>query len=489
MKNCQLLLLLFVMTLTSCSVGNKQIRKDRAELLEKELWRNQLPPEGNDAIKPTFPKVLKSSLKNGLQIFVVEDNRLPIAEVSIVLNHGSASDPVGKSGLNYLSAMMLKEGAGSMNSLELAEAFANLGTEVSVSINQDAVDISSGILSSKVGDTMALLAAMVKEPRMEQTDFDRIKFQHQNLLSSYQGVASYVAQIKFLMAAYGEKHPYANPSSGTLKSISNLTLADIKKAHHDNFGASTAALIVVGDVKLKDIEALAKKYFATWKKTVSKPIKIADPSPGKEMRTILVERNDTPQTYVLVGQPVADRKDPDLAALQVLQSILAGSPASRLDNNLREAKGWTYGVSSSANALRGKGPAIVGSSIQMPFGADALNEMLQEFSKLSTTPVTDVELATAKNNLLLSFAARYSTLGKISDSIANNFAYSLPNNSDEKFYDDLEKVSKESIMKVSARIFKKDQLVAVAVGDLEALEPSMGKLSIGKVSVERETAK
>lgn len=486
MKKITLLLLLTV-ALTGCT-GSKQIRKVREDILQKEQWRNELPAETNEAVRPIFPEVKRAKLKNGLQIMVVEDSRLPIAQVSLVLKHGSANDPLGKSGLNFLTAAMLKEGTNKMTSLELAEAFANLGTEVSVSAVQDVVEISSGVLSSKVPDTMSLIAAMVQNPRMEQADFDRIKFQHINLLSSYQGIASYVAQTKFLQAAYGEKHPYAYPSSGTLKNVSDLTLADIKKAHQDNFGADTAALIVVGDVKLKDVEEQANKYFAHWKKTPSSPLKIVNPAPNKGMRTILVERNDSPQTYVLVGQPVADRYDPDLAALQVLQNILAGSPASRLDANLREAKGWTYGVATSASPLKGKGPALVGSSIQVPYGADALSEMLKEFDKLSTTLVTDVELATAKNNLLRSFAANYSTLAKISDALADKFIYGLSSDSDEKFYDNLAKVSKEDIKKVSARIFNKDQLTAVAVGDLEALEPSMAKASVGKITIEREAS-
>lgn len=485
MKKFQVLLLLFTFSLTSC-VGKNQLKKTRTELLEKEKFRYQLPPDNDAALRPVFPKVKKGTLKNGLQILAVEDNRLPIAQVSLVLKHGSGNDPVGKSGLNYLTAFMLKEGAGKLNALELAEAFANLGTEVSVGANQDMTEISAGVLSSKVGETMALIASMAKEPRFMQADFDRIKSQHQNLLSSYQGIASYVAQTKFLQAAYGEKHPYANPSSGTLQSLSTISLADIKKAHQDNFSASSAALIVVGDVKLGEVESLAKKYFGSFKKTSAKNISIPDPAANAEMRTILVERNDAPQTYIMVGRPLANRYDPDLASFQVLQNILSGSPASRLDANLREAKGWTYGVSASASALRGKGAAVVGSSIQTPFGADALNEMLMEFEKLSTTPVSDDELATAKNNLLQSFAARYSTLAKVANSVADNFAYSLPFNSDEKLYDDLANVSKESIMKVSARAFKKDGLVAVAVGDLEALEPSIAKVSVGKVSVERE---
>lgn len=466
---------------------NKQIAQQRDALDKQEQWRYDLPKTESEPLRPVFPKAVKGKLKNGLEFYVVEDHRLPIAEVSLVMKGGSASDPVGSAGLNHVTNLMLKEGTKKMTGLELAEAFANLGTEARFGVTKDFSSIAVSVMSTKVDDVIPLFADMVKEPRLNADDFARVKLQHQSMVASQQGILAYVAQTNFLAAAYGEKHPYGSPSAGTLASVSKLEVADIKKAHSTNFGANNAALIVIGDVTLAQVKALAKKHFASWKK--ARP---ATPSltiaPSKQMQTRLVARSNSPQTFLVIGQPAASATDNDLATIEVFQSIIAGYPHSRLDANLREKKGWTYGVGSSVSPLRGKGPMMVSTSIQVPYGADAINEILQEFDRLKSEPVTDAELASAKNGLLHSFAGRYSTLSKILLTVINQFVYTLPANAEEVHYDKVAKVTKEDIIKVAKRTLAKNQLVAVAVGDLETMEAPLSKMNVGKITIERESS-
>ncbi|OPZ22561.1 MAG: Peptidase M16 inactive domain protein [bacterium ADurb.BinA186] len=327
---------------------------------------------------------------------------------------------------------------------------------------------------------------MVQEPRMESADFDRVKSQLEGVMTSDQGMPSYVAQVSFLMAAYGPKHPYAYPSKGTLKSLNQLDLPRVKQAHHQNFGPNNAALIIVGDAKMADVKKLAKTIFGSWKKINYVPQKMPAPVVKKHMETHLVSRPHTPQTYLLVGQPVATAQDKDLASLEVFQGILAGLPSSRLDGNLREKKGWTYGVGSTVNPLRGLGPMMISSSIQVPFGADALGEILKEFEVLKKEPIADEELKAAKEGLLHSFASRYSTVEKIAGNVANRFVYDLSSDYDEKYYNRIHTVSKEDMMAIAQRVFNKEKMVAVAVGELEVMQVPLGTMDVGKVSVEME---
>ncbi len=492
MKNMRIILWLSLISLifSGCRTIDKKgamLATMRDELDKKEQWRHTLPEENQVALKPAFPAVKTSKLKNGLTIMVVEDRRLPIASISLVTKNGSAKDPFGMSGLMHLTGLMLKEGTQTRTSLELAEDFANLGTEVSVTVGKDMANISAAVLSDKVDHVINYLGAMVKTPRMAIEDFERVKLQHQSLLASQQGVLSYVAQTSFLLAAYGEKHPYAYPSAGTVAAISKLNIEDIKKSHQANFGPNVAALIAVGDVSLEQIEALAKQHLGTWNRKATSLATVKDPPTTKRMQTRLVVRAHSPQTYLLLGQPVIAQKDKDLAALQVLQNIIAGAPTSRLDAKLREEKGWTYGVSSGVSPLLGKGPIMIATSVQVPFGADALNEILRAFDQLQKEPVTGSELATAKNGLLHSFAGRFSTVGKVTASLAERFIYGLPANYDEVIFDKIAQVSAEDIMAVSKRVLKKDTIVAVAVGDLEAIEEPIAKSDVGNVTIERET--
>jgi zinc protease len=473
---------------SGCTSTRSKVAKNRDAQDQKEPWRYDLPVADKALVRPVFPQVKRSQLKNGLQILVVEDHRLPIAQVSLVLKAGSAKDPHNFAGLTHLSAQMLKEGTISKSSLELAEEFANLGTEVSVSVGKDATQIAAEVLSNKVDETFALLASMAKNPRLSGEDFARVKLQHQSLIASQQANPSYVAQTSFLMAAYGEKHPYAHPSAGTLKTVNKIKLKDIKKAVHDNFGANVSALVAVGDVTLMQMEKLAKQYLGSWHKVSGVAEQVSDPQQAKQMQTRLVARPDSPQTYLLVGQVAASRKDKNLASIEVFQNIIAGLPTSRLGANLREAKGWTYGVGTQMSPLLGKGPLMITTSVQTPYGADALSEIFNEFDKLKKEPVSDEELTTAKNGLLHSFSSRYSTVSQVASSLTDQFIYGLPEHSDEVLYDQIAQVSKADIMVAANRLLKKDQTVAVAVGDLESLQMPIATMDMGKVLIEKDSA-
>lgn len=457
----------------------------REELIAKEEWRYKLPEAEFAPVKPHFPQVKEQKLKNGLTVMVVEDHRLPIAEVGLAWKNGSALDPIGKAGLQHLSALMLKEGTAKMTSLELAEAFANLGTEVSVGAGKDLSFISAGVLADKVDDAMALMAAMAQKPRFAPADFARVRLQQQHSVSADMSSPAYVAQVKFLMAAYGDKHPYAYPSAGTEKTVENIKLADVKNAHRTNFGPNNAALIVIGDVTMEHVLAWANNYFGSWKhiKNPLRPLPV--PKKSNQMRTILVSRPTLPQTFLLIGQPVAAQLDPDLATYEVFQHIIAGMPTSRLGMNLRESKGWTYGVGSSLVPLRTEGPLFVSTSIQVPYGADALSEILNEFENLKKNPVSQAELNSAKNGLLHSFASRFNTLKQIATDVWQNFVYDRPRNSDEILYDQISAVSPEKILAVANKALKKEHMVAVAVGELEVMEIPLATMDVGQVIVEK----
>ncbi len=212
MKRYQLfisILSIGLLSLSGCrSIGTKnRVDLERAELEKKETWRAQLPIADITPVRPVFPKVEKKVLKNGLTVLVIEDHRLPIAQIGVVLKAGSAQDPFGDAGLSHLTALMLKEGTKTKTSLELAEDFANLGTELSVSVAKDMTQFSSAVLSTKVSDVISLIASMIKEPRMAADDFARVKLLQKSALAAELGVSTYLAQTNFLIAAYGEKHP------------------------------------------------------------------------------------------------------------------------------------------------------------------------------------------------------------------------------------------------------------------------------------------
>jgi zinc protease len=483
MKNIIVIALSFIAL--SCSTLKQATKPDYDQILAQESWRHELPSIQNTPVEPHFPKVLQARLKNGLRILVVEDPRLPIVEISLVFKNGSALDPIGKAGLMNLTALMLKEGTKKLTSLQLAEAFANLGTEVRVGATKDMASISSGVLSNKFNEALSLISAMAQNPRLDREEFSRIKLQQEHSINSEMAMPAYVAQVRFLMSAYGKNHPYAYPSAGTQSTLKNININDIKKAQSTNFGPNNAALIVVGDVKLNQITKAAEHYFGHWKE-IKDPVRpVATPTKHKNMQTILISRS-MPQTFLLVGQPAARQSDKDLATFEVFQNILAGMPTSRLGMNLRERKGWTYGVHSSLVPLRGLGPLMITTSIQVPYGADALKEILAELQNMKKHPVSQEELQSAKNGLLNSFASRYSTHKKIASSISEDFIYDLSFDSDKKYYQHIARVTPQKIMALAQKAFPLNHMIAVAVGELEVMEIPLAKMKVGQVIIDRD---
>jgi zinc protease len=480
------LLALTTLVLNGCKTVSQA---PTAPAADAEAWRAELPFKETQPTPPAFPQILTDKLSNGLQIYVVQDARLPIAQVQLTFKNGSAADPAKKAGLLYVTALMLNEGAGPHSSLGLSEEFANLGTSVSVGAGKDSAYIAAAALSDKVPKLVELIALMAKAPLFNQEDYNRVVAQHLNTLISKQALPAYVAQENFLKAAYGENHPYGHATMGTMASVNAMTLADIKSIHKTHFGPNNAGLIVVGDVTLDDVKSLAQAHLGSWK-NVAKVVPVAKTlKPSTSMQTVLAARSSSPQSYILVGRPLVVQGDPMLPSYEVLGQILgSSSPSSRLGINLRERKGWTYGVQNFAMPLHGPGPMMIGTSIQVPFGSDAIGEILKEFEKIKTEIVTEKELNAVKNNLLRSFNDHYSTIGKVASEVETNFLYNLPTDYAQNYYARLEKVSADDILKAANKVFEMKNLVAVAVGDPETMEAGLSKMNVGKVTVVKEEA-
>lgn len=476
--------LLFIGVIGALSCTSVTKRPDRSLQLEKEKFRYTLPIANEKPSTPQFPIIKKGSLKNGLTVMVVEQSDLPIVDISVVFKNGSAFDPYQKAGLINMSVQMLKEGTKDKSSLELTESFANLGTEVSASSAKDFSFLSAAVLSNKTKEVMSLLANMVMHPRFDEKDFLRIRQQKQSSLTSSLADPSYRSQIHFLKAAYGANHPYAHPSAGMPETIKNISLSDVKEIYKKDFGPNNASLIVIGDVSFKAVMADAEKLFGNWSPIKKPEIAILAPT-EKKLELRVIEVPHMPQSYVLVGRPVAKKGDPDLPAYEVFLSIIASDPTSRLNAILREEKGWTYGVRGTFNPLKGPGPVWISTSIQIPYGKDALDIILSELENLKHKPVSDDELKSAKEGILNSFASRYNTISKVSQYLADIFVYDLPFNYDEIFYNKLASLTKNDIMKAAERALKQDGMVAVALGDLEAIEPALKDFKAGTVIIER----
>jgi zinc protease len=323
-----------------------------------------------------FPAASRFRLENGLQIRSFCRDRLPLVSVVLLLPAGSAADPPHRPGLAAVTADMLDEGTSTLSALDLHEALARLGTDLDIEVGADAVVVALTILPRFFGDALRLLADVISRPRMAEEDFERVRALRLNRLHQFQDMPVALAEEVFARALYGD-HPYGHLSIGNTASLRDLGLDAVTTFHRTAYQPSHATLIVVGHVGDDEIGRVAREAFEEWHGTreVEEGVhtRPAGVQPGSvaavQSRILIVDRPGAPQTELRIGHVAAARATPDFHALVLLNSVLGGQFVSRINLNLRERKGYTYGARTAFDFRRQPGPFCLATRVH--YGAKA----------------------------------------------------------------------------------------------------------------------
>lgn len=467
--------------LGACATQNENVRDDVRKLRvpPDEPFRAQRPAPGADA--PTaLPVYQKTKLKNGISIFLAEDHDLPIVDMQVFIRAGSIADPKGKYGVSSLAFDMLDEGAGSFDALTLSEEFARLGTQVSTGAGREIGWLGTGLLKRNADEGLKLLATMVRKPSFKRDDVTRVKERRLSLLKQRAGRPNAVAEDVFDLQSYGSKHPYGRNPLGTAKSISRLSRRELKSFWKKNAVPGNTALVFAGDMTMDEAKELANKHFGKWRGRARKSKAPKSPKATK-LSTQFVNFPGAPQTVVRMGRPVLKKGDPDEAAFAVMNQILGGMFSSRLNLNLREDKGWTYGAYSTVRPMRVEGPVVAAAGIKTAHTADALKEFFAEFAKLKDEPISEEELVTAKSNYIRSLPGRFETVGATANAAAALFVYDLPLDYFSTLPEKIQAVGIEDVQRVASRALNKEELLIVLVGDEKVVAPTLEGLELGAI--------
>lgn len=464
-----------------CTSSKSNVRDDgpAPRVPPNEPWRSERPAPGPvpEVKLPTFET---TTLKNGLTVLVAHEPALPIVEMSVIVRGGGLHESAREAGLASLTYDMLDEGAGDMDALTLADAIAALGTNVHVWSGREAGGLGMQLLKRNLDEGAGLLSLMVQKPRFANDDFDRIKARHLSSLKSKAGNPRAVASDVFALTMYGEQHAYGWPSSGTEQTVAKLNARRAKKFWSEIAGPKTAALVFAGDITLEEATKIAEEHFGKWRSRAQAPKAPKDPKPLGKTTLRLVDFPGTPQTVVVVGRPLVKKGDPDEPALLVFNQVLGGMFSSRLNLNLREAKGWTYGAWSAVDPRTGVGPFQAGAGVKTEHTADALAEVFKEFEALRTDGVKgDEELNAAKANYVKSLPGRFETLGDLSSAAGSLFLYALPMDYYATLPDRISAVTAEDVKRAAERALVRDDMAVILVGDKAAIEESVKGLELG----------
>jgi zinc protease len=434
------------------------------------------PPE---LVLPTFEQ---TTLDNGLTVLVSTRRQLPLIYVGVAFAAGSAQDPADKAGVSDITYKMLLEGAGGRDTIALDNAFADLGVSPSVSVSPDGASVGVRVLSRNVDPALALLADVVRKPTFAQKDFDRRKKQQLADLVRRMGSPSFLAQQAFLTSVFGEGHPYAHPVGGVPATVEKLTLQDVKRFYQKQVGPKSTAIVVTGDVTKDQAVAWAKKYFGDWKgEAALPPVPPAPPAPPREL-VRFVPKPGLQQTFLLVGRPGIAVGHPDEHALELATTVFGGFFGSRLNMNLREAKGYTYGAGASADARLGVGPLNLYSAVRADVTGPALAEFMRELSDVKARPITSKELEAAREGLIRSYPGYFETVEGLGFNAAALYFKRRPMDEFARSVAGLEKATPAEVQRVAEAYLDPAAMQIILVGDPDVVQKQVGALNLGKLT-------
>jgi zinc protease len=291
-----------------------------------------------------------------------------------------------------------------------------------------------------------------------------------------------VAGVVTALVLYGDKHPYGFSEIGTEASVKAISRADLASFWQQNFVANNAALVVAGDISMKELRAMAEKSFGSWQRgTPNRPALTAPASIPP--RVVIVDKPGSPQTQLRIATIGAARSSPDFRPLQVMNIALGGLFSSRINMNLREQHGYTYGASSQFTFRRAAGPFQVASGVRTDVTGPSVSEIFKEIRGMVDRPLDQAELQRAKDSLANSLAGAFETSSDAVANFSNVFIYDLGLDYYTKYAQDVNRVTTDQTLAVSKQYLVPANMVVVAVGDRKVIEPELAKLNVGKVEI------
>ena len=448
-----------------------------------QLDRRVIPTAARPA-ELRVPTWTKTSLPDGAELIVSEKHTLPLVSFRINFVGGANQfEPADKTGLAQIVGQMLTEGTTHRTGDQLSNDLQMLGTSINVGIGAESGQISFQSTSDKFEKTLAILQDVLLNPTFSQEALDRLRGRTLVGLTQLKDRTAGIASLVYPKLLYGSDHPYGRViSENSLKSITRDDLVNFYKAY---FQPGRAIITVVGDVKPDAVKAAVEKDLAGWTRGGTMPAFNYPALPAPKATTIyLVDKPGAAQSTFSIGEVGPPRGTPDYYALRVMNEMLGVLFQSRLNHNIREVKGYSYGVNSSYAFGRGPGPFRAGGDIKTAVTDSALIEFMKELRDIrGPRPPTDDELEQAKASLVQSLPEAFASVSGVNGAIANVYTQGLPEDYYQQFARDVNAVTKDDVVRVAQKYIDPDHLAILIVGDRSKIEAPLAATHIAPVVV------
>ena len=441
------------------------------------------PPATGQAPTLKLPAIEKRQLSNGIPVWFVELHEVPVVQVNLVVMSGSGDDPVGAYGISSFTTAMLEEGAGSRSALEIADAVDFLGASLSATSGSDSSAVRLHVPVSRLADALPIMADVALRPTFPKDELERLRQQRLTGLLQARDDPATIASLAFSRVLYGPAHRYGTAMMGTADTIGKFTVEDLRAYYTSRFRPGNAVLLVVGDVKPDTVQPLLEKAFGTWMGGAPAARVPLPAVPARTRREVyLVDKPGAPQSEIRIGSVGVPRSTPDYFPIQVMNTILGGSFSSRLNENLREKHGYTYGAGSSFDMRSSAGPFAAVAAVQTDKTSEALKEFFSELNGIRQPAPAD-EVSRSRNYIALRFPGTFETTADVSSRLEQLIVYRLPENYFRQYVENVEAVSPGDVGRAATQYVQPDKVVVVVVGDLKVVEPGIRALNLGPTTV------
>ena len=453
---------------------------------DSKMFDRSVQPTPGKVPSLALPAIQNFSLSNGLSVKLVEHHELPIINLRLVIKSGSFQDPEGKSGTADFTADMLDEGTTTKNAFEIADAKDFIGARLSTGSGWDGSFVSVTTLKKHLEATVDIFADVSLNPTFPTDDMEKIRERRLASILQRKDQPRALATLAFGKIVFGDSHPYGTPTAGTESSIKSLSQKDLKDFYSAHYTANNATLIVVGDVTESEIIPLLESKFGKWKKGAVIESKWYSVKEITESGFYLVNKPEAAQSYIYFGHNSIARDDEDYIPARVLNQVLGGQFSSRLNRNLREEKGYTYGAGSSFSARASGGTFTARASVKTAVTDSSVIQFLWELRRIRETQVTEEELERAKNGLILSLPASFETPSQIGLLLGNLVLNDLPDEYYSGYSEKVGAVTREDLIRTAKKLIDTDHMAFVISGDVSKIKKSLEMLNEGSVNIYEE---
>jgi zinc protease len=443
-------------------------------------------PGSSGPVSFQAPEIQTATLSNGLKVYLVERHSVPIVEVDLQVLSGWSSDPAGKPGAASLTAALLDEGTAKRDAMNIATRKQELGARLTTGSGFDGSHANLNVLKRDLDAGLELLGDVVLNPTFPPEELER---QRKIYLGRIQEEMSDPASLAFRATQqriYGVGHPYAQPwtGTGTAASIQALTRDDLVRFHRDYYRPNNAAALVVGDITLAEATAKLEKALGGWKPGEVAPAPVTPPNPSTTARVLIVDRPNAQQSYIVAAQLGMPRRDPDCLPFEVMNTVLGSYFSARINMNLREDKGYTYGAFSFPVNLRDGGYFVCTAPVQTNFTREAIAELRKEIVGIGADrPATEAELQVAKRRLVQGFPQGFESIDGIAGQLSDLVTHGVPLDEWKSRLGRIQSLDTAAIGRIAQKDLRPNDLVFVIVGDRAVIEEGIRGLDLGQVEI------